>query len=124
MRKKSLMEFVDEYIEAATIHGACLLNGDYKQGNKAFDKAEKIFKLSISSPDKEKFYASVLSSTKDINTLSKASAHMLKLNINPKYARKTLEKIVKDKEAHPLLRSNARIFLEEWDNGNIKPVVN
>lgn len=48
---------------------------------------------------------------------------MMKLKIQSDVARKKLEEIQKDKEYHPIFKSNAKMFLQEWDKGNIMPIL-
>lgn len=48
---------------------------------------------------------------------------MMKLKVHSDVARKKLEEIQNNKEYHTILRSNAKLFLQEWDKGNIKPIV-
>lgn len=122
-RKKELMDYLDEFIEYGKTQGECMLNGDYKRGNKAYNKTEMIFNKAINSLEKETFYNTILNSTDDANTLTKCCAHMLRLNINPKIVRKKLKALAKDNNIHPIFKSNAKMFLQEWDKGNIKPIV-
>ena len=46
---------------------------------------------------------------------------MMKLNIQTDLARKELEKIANNPEKS-IDRLSARLFLQEWDNGNIRPL--
>lgn len=121
-KKKQLMEYLKEFVECSELQGRCMLNGDYKLGNKAYAKTEKILQIAKNDEQKEDFYTTILNSTDDANTLIKCCAHMFRLGINPKTAREKLQDIASDSQIHPLLKSDARLFLQEWDKGNIKPV--
>jgi len=122
VRKKELMDYLEEFIECGKTQGCCMLNGDYKRGNKAYNKTEKIINIAVNSLEKETFYNTILNSTNDANTLTKCCAHMLRLDINTTIARIKLKELVNDKEIHPIFRSNAKLFLQEWDKGNIKHI--
>lgn len=52
-----------------------------------------------------------------------AHAHAWKLNIKPIEARLRLNQISKDRKVHVLFRGNAKLTLQEWDKGNIKPIL-
>ena len=122
-RKKQLLDYFDEFIEFGKIQGECMLNGDFKTSNKAYKKTEAILNIAKNDGEKEKFYTMILSSATDANTLTKCCAHMLRLGINAEMARKKLNNIALDETIHPILKSNAKLFLQEWDKGNIKPIV-
>jgi len=121
VKKKELMNYVDEYIMHGEIMGNSTLSGNYKTGNKAYKAKDKIFQLSIISEDRVKFYETILNSTQDVNTLTGCYVHMLKLGINEKRAIKGLKKIA---ENHSLgiFSFNAEMCVKEWEKGNIKPV--
>jgi len=122
-RKKELMDYLDEFIECGKIHGECTLNGDYKKGNEAYSKLEKIIMVAKDSNQKENFYKLILNTVIDIDTLTACCAHMLRLDINTKTARIKLKELANNNEIHPIFKSNAKMFLQEWDKGNIKPIV-
>lgn len=124
MYKKKLMNYINEFLEYGNIQGECTLNGDFKKGNKAYDKCEAIFNIAKNDVEKEKFYTIILNTAIDANTLTKCCAHMLKLNINKKIAIEKLNEITLDESFHPVFRFNAKMFLQEWNKGNIKPVCN
>ncbi|SKA04388.1 hypothetical protein [Anaerorhabdus furcosa] len=100
-----------------------MLNGHFKAGNKAYKKTEAILNIAKNDEEKEKFYTMLLNTATDANILTKCCAHMLRLSINTEIARQKLNSIAKDKTIHPLLMSNAKLFLQEGDKGNIKSIV-
>jgi len=122
-RKKKLMDYLNEFIECGTIQDTATLNGDYKANNKAYKKTEKIFSLAKDNYDSEEFYLAILATTVSASALTTCCAHMMKLKVQSDVARKKLEEIQKNKEYHPIFRSNVKLFLQEWDKGNIKPIV-
>lgn len=122
-RKKKLLDYLNEFIECGKIQGECMLNGDFKAGNKAYKKTEAILNIAKNDDEKEKFYTMILNTATDANTITKCCSHMLRLNIKTEIARQKLNNIAKDKTIHPVLMSNAKLFLQEWDKGNIKPIV-
>jgi len=124
MKKKELMDYVGKYIELGILQGKSTLSGDYKTGNRAANKMDKIFQISISCENRALFYEKILETTQDINTIIWASLHMLKLNINPEKARAGLLKIAKGGgDIPPIFATSARLTLEEWDKGNIQPII-
>lgn len=120
--KKRLLDYLNEFIECGRIQGECMLNGDFKTGNKAYKKMEAILNIAKNDEENEKFYTMILNTATEANTLTKCCAHMLKLSINTEMARNKLNKIAMDKTIHPVLRSNAKLFLQEWNKGNIKQI--
>lgn len=75
-KKKNLMGYLNEFIECGELQGKCMLNGDYKQGNKAYTKTEKIIHIAKDDEQKEEFYTTILNTATDVNTLTKCCAHM------------------------------------------------
>ena len=127
-KKKSLMDYHDDYIEYSRIQEEATFTGDYKASNKTYKKMQKILALAIESDEKEKFFLDILDRASDATTLTHCCADMMKLNIQPKLARERLEEMIrtkkiKGKECHPIFVSDAKLFLEEWDKGHIKPIV-
>jgi len=123
MKKKELMDYINEFIESGILHGASIFNGDYKAANKSYKKMEKIFQLAINCENREMFYKSVLQATQDISTIIWCYLHMLRLNIDSKEAEKGLLEISKGGDGiPPILATSARMTLQEWEKGNIKPV--
>jgi len=121
-RKKELMDYLEDYLESCRVHGESTLNGNYKEGNKAYKKIDKIFNIAKNSDDQEAFYLEILEKSNNANTLTWCCINMLKLSIKPKMARAKLKEIAKDKNIHPIFKSNAQLTLQEWDKGNIKPI--
>lgn len=122
MRPKKLLDYLTEFDDLGKLRDEASINGDYKSGNKAYKKMEKIFELAKRSDDKEVFYLNVLNIASCATSLTTCSAHMMRLNIYPELARKKLEDVANSKEYHPILTFNAEMFLKEWDKGNIKPI--
>ena len=101
------------------------MKGDYKSSNKAFNKIKKILSIASESDEKEMFFLSIIDIANNATTLTNCCADMMRFNIHPNYARERLEKMIKTKkidgvECHPIFISNAKLFLQEWDKGNIK----
>lgn len=122
MTGNELVNYINEYIHNGEIQGKAFITGEYREGNKAFDKMEKIVRKVEETEDKKEFFLTIFEKSKEINTLTCCCAQMLKLQIEPKLARKKLEEIVNSKEVDPVLLFNAKMLLKEWDNGKIKPV--
>lgn len=123
-RKKDLMDYLEQYIIAGKIQGECMLNGDYKKSNQAYKNLQKILNFAKNSTiqEVEAFYNTILNSTAEPNTVTSCCADMLVLGVNTKLAKESLLKVSKDINIHPILKSNAQLFLQEWDKGNIKPI--
>jgi len=118
---RNLMDYMDEFIEAGRIRDVSDSTGNYKAGNKAFKDMEKILKLAVKSDKKEEFYVHILNSSDSPSAILAACVHMLKLGIGLGLARNRLELIASSPEKSNS-RFSAKVFLQEWDNGNIKPV--
>ena len=114
------MKYIDKFIECGKICTDAKFSGDYKSNNKAYKRMFKILDIAKDSEDAEKFYLTILKRTDDPITLINCCSHMLKLQIQPELARKTLEEIRDSNEIHPFFSSEARIYLQEWDKGSIK----
>ena len=123
MMAKELINYIEEYIKNGEIQGATFITGEYKKGNKAFNKMERIIDKVRDLGEENKFFLSIFEKSKDVNTLTCCCANMLKFQIEPQKARKKLEEIKKSKEINPILAFNAKMLLQEWDKGNIKPIV-
>lgn len=123
VKKKELMYYLDDYLESCRVHGESTLNGNYKEGNKAYKKIDKIFNIPKNSDDQEVFYLEVLEKSNDANTLTWCCINMLKLNINLEIASAKLKEIASDDNIHPIFKSNAQLTLQKWDEGNIKPII-
>lgn len=120
MMAKQLEDYINEYIRNGEIQGRAFLTGEYKEGNKAFSKMEKIIRKVEKIEENENFYLTILKKSDDANTITCCCGQMLKLQIEPQLARKKLEEIKNSKNNHPILVFNAKMFLQEWDRGNIK----
>lgn len=83
----------------------------------------KIFEKSINDDSKEKFYLEILATAQDASTITACCVYMMKLNIYPDITRKKLEELIECKDYHPIFIFNVKMVLQEWDKGNIKPIV-
>jgi len=121
---KDLMFYIDEYEKNGIIRDEANRTGNYKVNNMAYKKMEKIFKIAIESSQKEEFFLAILNTSKSPSTLITCCAHMMKLNIHMDLARKKLEEIAYKKGEKSIFSFNAKMFLQEWDAGNIKQIQN
>lgn len=127
MKKKELMDYRDEYIKCGKIQEESTLTGNFEKNNKTFKKLQKILKVASESDEKEMFYLSIINNISEASTLTNCCADMMKLSIKQNLARAELEEMIKSKkingkDCHPIFISNAKLFLQEWDKGNIKPI--
>ena len=121
--KDNLFNYVEKFIKCGQIQDEAMFTGEYKSSNKTLKITENIFELAKESDDREKFYLEILDVSNSPSALITCCAHMMKLDIKPNLARKKLEEIRDDEKYHPIFSFNAKMFLSEWDKGNIKKVV-
>jgi len=120
---KKLLDYLERFEKYGKIRDISNLDGDYKSGNKAYKEMEKIFEMAKESDDREKFYLEILNVSNSPSALITCCAHMMKLDVKSNLARKKLEEIRDGGKYHPIFSFNAKMFLSEWDKGNIKKVV-
>lgn len=118
--KKNLLDYTEKFKELGKIRDDSTLSGNYKVNNAAYKKMYKILDMAKQSEDKEQFYLNILTTTTSPTTIITCCAHMLKLNIKPQKAKKKLKEIQKNKSIPPIFASEAKLFLQEWEKGNIK----
>lgn len=118
--KKSICDYLNDFEECGKIIDKASLDGDYKANNKAFKKTEKIYAIAKNSDEAENFYLTALKESSSVSTIIACCAHMMRLNIQPKLARRKLEKVRKNRNYPAILTFDAEMFLEEWDKGNIQ----
>ena len=116
------MDNIELFEELGKIRDEADMTGDYKEGNKAFKKTERIFELAQNSSKSEQFYTTILNTCKNQMTLVTCCVHMMRLSIFPKLAREKLVEISSKEKRMGLSSLEAEMFLREWDKGNIKPV--
>ena len=119
--KKNIMNYLDDFEKYGLIQEEASESGEYKKANATLKKLEEILWIAKVDSNSEEFYLKILSTSKRKCTLINACAHMMKLNIQTDLARKELEKIANNPEKS-IDRLSARLFLQEWDNGNIRPL--
>ena len=114
------MNYFTRFEELGRIRDEANLSGDNKLGNKAYKEMEKIYERAVGDSDKEKFYLGIIEMSSSPSALITCCAHMMRMNIKSGIARKKLEEIAKNSTYHPIFQFNAKMFLTEWDKGNIK----
>lgn len=119
--KKSIMNYLDDFEKYGIIQDDAIKTGEYKKANATVKKLEKILLVAKDDSENEKFYLTILEKSKSKSAIITACSQMLKLNIKNDLARKELEKIANSSEKS-MHRMSARMFLQEWDKGNIKPI--
>ncbi|MEG0415791.1 MAG: hypothetical protein RR565_06605 [Erysipelothrix sp.] len=119
---KSIMNYLEDFEQYGIIQDEAIETGEYKKANATVKKLEKILLVAKEDSESEKFYLTILKKSKSKSAIITACSQMLKLNINAEVARNELEKIANSSEKS-MSRMSAKMFLQEWDKGNIKPIV-
>ena len=119
--KRNIMNYLDDFEEYGLIQEEARESGEYKKANATMKKLEKIMMIAKSDSNSEEFYLTILNTSKRKCTIINACAQMLKLNIRTGLARDELKKIANSPEKS-MDRFSAKMFLQEWDKGNIKRI--
>lgn len=100
------------------MHGQCTISGDFKTGNKAYKKAEKI-KKKLYSFGENCYVKSLLKilENKDADVKQFAATDLLPLE--PEIARDVLTEISK---LPNLIGFSSEMVLKEWDKGRLNPL--
>jgi HEAT repeats len=114
MSQKTVNRLLQDYIDAAILHGEASARGNYKVANKQYTNLTRIYKRF----EKDKITANNLLGEllQHENTSVRiwAAAHALGLKIETEKAVKTLEEASRDNSVG-ILRLNAEMTLKEWN---------
>jgi hypothetical protein len=104
---------IDQYIETCDILSETMPEGDYKRGNKEWNKVVKIFKILENNTELANNTLPLLFDNENVATRSKAAAHCISLNIRVDEAEEMLEEISRDK-GYGIFRFEAEMTLKVW----------
>lgn len=118
LNEEAIKKIEQEIIENAIIHGECTLNGDFKKGNKAFNKIGKAKKkLYFNGEDSYVKSLFKILSHHDPNVKQFASTNLLPFE--PEIARDVLNEIAKLPNS---IGFSSEMVLKEWDKGRLNPL--
>ncbi len=111
---KEIEELIDEYKLNAAKHGDTIKEGNYKVGNKCYDKL--MIALNRIKEYGDEGNEALLSLTDDENDSVRCWSACHSLKYNEEKAVKTLEEIQKQKG---IISLSAEMTLSEWRKGNL-----
>jgi hypothetical protein len=113
-------KMIEEYISLAIIHGESTLSGDYKRGNKAFFKMEKLVKEIKESDDtiKRQFYSLLQHDNDNVKTWTASYL----LGTFESKALQALKEVVKKSQG--IISFNAETTIKEWRKGCLGSIEN
>ena len=117
--KENILKCIARHNEYGLVLDETTISGDYKTNHQIFKKVKKAYATINDSDDKRLAYLELMRSTTSSSILTSCCANMMKGDIEPNIARKKLEEQAVDAKIHPILAFNAKMFLSEWDKGNI-----
>jgi hypothetical protein len=89
---------INQYIETCDILRETMPEGDYKRGNREWNKVVKIFKILEENTELANNTLPLLFDDENVATRSKAATHCIALNIRVNEAKEILEEISRDKK--------------------------
>ncbi|MEO5673102.1 MAG: hypothetical protein ABIQ74_00510 [Chitinophagales bacterium] len=118
LNEEAIKKLEQEFVDNAIIHGQCTLNGDYKKGNKAYDKISKV-KKKLYSYGEECYVNSLLRILVHDDAAVKQFASGNLLPFEPEIAREVLKELSK---LPNLIGFSSEMALREWDKGKLNPI--
>jgi hypothetical protein len=115
-----MSDLISEYISLAISHGESTLSGDFKNGNKAYRKMEKIVEAIRNSDEmiRKQFYILMYHENDNVKTWT--ASYLLGT-----YENEALEALTKiARNSKNIFSFNAEMTIKEWKLGNLKSIEN
>lgn len=113
----SIESVLEQYRNAANLHGKALQDGDKKTANKQYAVLKKLYQF-IQKENIESETLQELINDENIHVQAWAAAHCLSLNIHVEKSTQILETLSKRSDIG-IARLNAEMILESWKNKGI-----
>ena len=110
---------ISEYRKYGKIRYESMLKGNYRRGNRAFDKMEKLFYELAKDKVLAKEVFGELLENENVSLRTLIAANCLILKINEKRAEEVLKEIA-NSEKYGIFSLNARMTLKVWREGELR----
>lgn len=119
MEEGKLEQIIQEFTECSTIQGQCMLEGNYKLGNKMVHRLNKLYSLFSSNLNNAQIAYQALLKSESFQTRTIAATDCLRLNILTEEALCVLKQSAKRKD---ILGLGPETALRTWrDKGRLDP---
>ena len=112
-------EIINKYIKYGKIRYESMLEGNYRRGNRAFDKMEKLFHEVAKDKVLAKDVFDELLENENVSLRTSIAAECLILKVNEKRAEEVLKEIA-NSEKYGIFSLNARMTLKVWREGELR----
>lgn len=120
MKTYKIQEIIDYFNTTGPILENATWTGEYKNANKIKRQSEKYYKALKNNEQLARNVLDILLGSDCVDTRITAAAYSLSMNVYVDRAKSVLSEIIDDPSKYKIYSFNAKMIMQEWQNGNLK----